>query len=97
MRPPVTWPAAVRVLRPWLATLLVLAVVAPIVVIVVERVYEVPLTATSFRFERPMAGWLGLAALLVLVARGHFLKARAPRLLVSRSADLQASSGMRRV
>ena len=88
--------AFVRAIRPWLATLAVLLVVGPLVVELIERFYEVPLTPSSFRFERPLAGWLAFAALLVLIARGHLTKARAPRLLVSRSADLQAASGTRR-
>lgn len=89
--------AFLRALRPWLATLAVLLVVGALVVELIETVYEVPLTPTSFRFERPLAGWLAFAALLVLIARGHLSKNRAPRLLVSRSADLKAASGTRRV
>jgi Ca-activated chloride channel family protein len=90
-------PALVRAILPWLATLFVLVLVAPLVVGLIERFYEVPLDPSSFRFERPLAGWLGAGALLVLIARGHLVRARAPRLLVSRSADLKAASGTRRV
>lgn len=90
-------PALLRAVRPWLATLAVLALVAPLVVVLIERFYEVPLAPSSFRFERPLAGWLAGAALLVLIARGHLVRARAPRLLVSRGADLQAASGSSRI
>lgn len=85
-----------RALRPWLATLAVLAAIAPLVALLIERAYEVPLAPSSFRFERPEAAWLALAALLVVIARGHLLERRAPRLLVSRSADLKAASGTKR-
>ncbi len=84
-------------LRPWLATLGVLSVMAPLVAWLVERVYEVPLEPESFRFERPLAGVLVVAALLVVIARGHLAKQRAPRLLVSRGADLRAASGQNRI
>jgi Ca-activated chloride channel family protein len=84
-------------LRPWISALAVLGCVAPFVIYMITDVYEVPLAVTSFRFERPLAGVLVIAALLVLIARGHFWKARAPRLLVSRSADLRAASGTTRM
>ncbi len=54
----------------------------------VDAIYEVPLRADSFRFERPWAALLIPAALLVLVARGYLQRYAAPRLLVSRGRDL---------
>src|SRR6185503_10565660 len=61
-----------------------------LVVGLVEELYEVPLQAKNLRFERPLAAVLLAAALLVLLARGFLHKRRAPRLLVSRGAELQA-------
>ncbi len=84
-------------LRAWISTLAVLACVAPLVIFLITDVYEVPLVKTSFRFERPLAGLLALAALLVVIARGHLWKKRSPRLLVSRSVELRASSGTSRM
>lgn len=55
----------------------------------VVAVYEVPLEADSFRFERPWAALLLFGAVLVLVA--HYAQDRArPRLQVSRGRDLGA-------
>jgi Ca-activated chloride channel family protein len=84
----VKWKAAAW--RPLLASLTVLASAALLVPLLIERQYGVPLTEKAFRFERPQALWLLLALPLVLVARGYLHKRRAPRLRVSRGADLQA-------
>lgn len=54
----------------------------------IERVYEVPFEWGSFRFERPWAGLLLPAGLLVWVARSWLLRDALPRLRVSRGADL---------
>jgi len=59
-----------------------------VVLYVVEAVYEVPLRAESFRFERPWALLLLPAALLVLLARGWLLRRSAPRIQISRGHDL---------
>jgi len=58
----------------------------------IESVYEVPLEAKSFRFERPWAWVLIGGALMVLAARGWLERHRAPRLFVSRGADLASSA-----
>jgi Ca-activated chloride channel family protein len=85
---------------PWLRPLIctvALAVIALFVVMgLVEQLYEVPLSTKNLRFERPLAAFLLIAAGLVLIARGFLHKKRAPRLLVSRGAELQElRSGVR--
>jgi Ca-activated chloride channel family protein len=79
-----------RSLRPIIATLALLVLAALLVSALVEQVYEVPLTAHSFRFERPLAAALLAAGLLVLIARGYLQRRRRPRLRVSRALDLSA-------
>jgi Ca-activated chloride channel family protein len=54
----------------------------------IDRMYGVPLTPRSFRFERPLAVSLLAAGLLVLIARGYMQQRRRPRLQVSRALDL---------
>jgi Ca-activated chloride channel homolog len=78
------------ILRPLVATLALAALVALGVSVLIESVYEVPLTARNFRFERPLAASLLAAGLLVLIARGYLRRRRAPRLSVSRGSDLGA-------
>jgi Ca-activated chloride channel family protein len=80
-------------LRPLLATLALLGAAAVLVPTLIERHYGVPLTEKAFRFERPQALALLLALPLVLLARGVLQRRRAPRLRVSRGADLQAVAG----
>ena len=59
----------------------------------VASIYEVPLSAESFRFERAWAGLLIPGALLVLIARGWVQGHAAPRLFVSRGRDLARAGG----
>lgn len=54
----------------------------------VEGVYEVPLEAGSFRFERPWAALLLVAVGLVWLARAVLLPEAAPRIRISRLADV---------
>ena len=54
----------------------------------VERVYEVPLEWGSFRFERPWASLLLIAAPLAWLARVWLVREAAPRLRISRLADI---------
>jgi Ca-activated chloride channel homolog len=79
-----------KALRPILATLVLGALAALLVATLIEQVYDVPLTARSFRFERPLAATLLSAGLLVLIARGYLQRRRRPRLQVSRGVDLAA-------
>jgi Ca-activated chloride channel family protein len=74
-------------LRPIIVTLLLAALAAFLVAALIEEIYEVPLTARSFRFERPMAAGLLAAGALVLIARGYMQRRRRPRLRVSRGFD----------
>lgn len=78
-----------RALRPILATLLVAGIAALLCLMLIDRVYGVPLTPRSFRFERPLAASLLAAGLLVLIARGYLQQRRRPRLQVSRALDLK--------
>lgn len=57
----------------------------------VSSVYEVPLVVDSFRFERPWAVLLLLAAPLVLLARGWLQRRSAPRLRISRGRAIEAA------
>jgi len=77
-------------LRPIAATVLLAALAGALCVWAIEYFYGVPLTAHSFRFERPLAASLSVAVLLVLLARGYFQKRRRPRLQVSRASDLHS-------
>jgi Ca-activated chloride channel family protein len=79
-----------KALRPVLATLLLAAVAALLCLLLIDRLYGVPLTPHSFRFERPLAASLLGAGLLVLVARGYLQSKRRPRLQVSRALDMKA-------
>lgn len=54
----------------------------------IEGVYEVPLEAGSFRFERPWAALLLLAPPMVWLARAWLHHEHAPRIQLSRTADL---------
>ncbi len=84
------------ILRPALLSLALAALTGMLVAWTVESYYEVPLTTHNLRFERPLAGCLLSAALLVLVVRGHLRRRRAPRLRMSRARDLAAlPQGMR--
>jgi Ca-activated chloride channel family protein len=68
-----------------------LAILIPVVYVCawwVEGIYEVPLAADSFRFERPWAALLLLAAPLVWLARAWIHHERAPRIRLSRTGDL---------
>jgi Ca-activated chloride channel homolog len=83
-------------LRPVLCTLALALLAALLVLALIEQLYGVPLQAKNLRFERPLAAFLLGAGVLVLLARGFLHKRRAPRLLVSRGAELQAlRSGFR--
>ena len=75
---------------PWLFCLAVLVPALVLVAAVLERGYGVPLTDSGMRFERPWAGLLALGALLVVWSRGYWDKLRAPRVQISRGADLAA-------
>jgi Ca-activated chloride channel family protein len=61
---------------------------ALIVTQLIERVYEVALEPGNFRWQRPLAALLCLAALLVFAARGPLRRRRSPRLLFSQAAEL---------
>ena len=78
------------VFRPFAWVLMVMVPAIYAAAYLVEGFYGVPLADGSFRFERPWAGLLMFGALLVFVARGFLLRRAAPRLLVSRGADLAA-------
>jgi Ca-activated chloride channel family protein len=83
-----------------LSILWVFAILVPVVYVCaywVEAVYEVPLQAGSFRFERPWAALLLVAPVLVWLARGWLHHDRAPRIRVSRSRDIAkvARAGVR--
>lgn len=77
-----------RNLAPLLWSIAALCTGALTVAWVIETRYGVSLEPSSFRFERPWAGLLVLLAPVALAARGYWLERRAPRLLVSRGADL---------
>jgi len=76
--------------RPLGFVVLFSAIASAVVALIVEQVYEVPLSAHSFRWQRPLAGLLLSAGLLVFVVRGPLRRQRAPRLLVSQAAELGA-------
>jgi Ca-activated chloride channel family protein len=80
----------VAALRPLGFVLLLAAAAALLVSTLIERVYEVPLAEHSFRFQRPLAGLLCLAAGLVFLARGPLRVKRSPRLLFSQAHELAA-------
>lgn len=79
----------------WLGV--VLAPTAYVVGWLVEGIYVVPLREESFRFERPWAALLLLAAPLVFAARAYLQRRVRPRLLFSRVSDLRRSGGGRRL
>jgi Ca-activated chloride channel family protein len=83
-----------RRVSPWLralgVTLLLAALAASVVSLLIERVYEVPLSPESFRWQRPFAGLLLIAGALVLLVRGPLRRHRSPRLLVSQASQLAA-------
>lgn len=58
----------------------------------IESIYEVPLRAGSFRFERPWAALLLFGPALAWLARAVLLRDRAPRLRTSRTADIASVS-----
>ena len=78
-----------KALRPILATLLLAGFAALLCLTLIDRLYGVPLTPRSFRFERPLAASLLGAGLLVLIARGYLQQRRRPRLQISRGLDLK--------
>jgi len=78
---------AIRAVLPILWTLLFLVPAAYACAYWVEGVYEVPLESGSFRFERPWAGLLLMAPVLVLLAY-YLQRWSRPRLQVSRGHDL---------
>lgn len=84
---------ALAAVRPTALAVAVLALVGWAVAGWVEARHGVALAPGSFRFERPWAGLLLLAAPLVLAARGHLLRGAAPRLRVSRGHDLASLDG----
>ena len=84
---------ALPALRPLIAVAVLGLPLALGIVWAIEDVYGVPLTARSFRFERPLAATLLVAGVLVLVARGYAYKRRIPRLTVSRGTDLKRIGG----
>lgn len=63
------------------------------VIVVIGRVYEMPLQTSGFRFERGWAWFLVLAAPLSLVAHRTMFRRRIPRLRISRVADLPKRRG----
>src|SRR5437870_1154573 len=75
-------------LRPLAFTAMFAALAAGVVSLLIEQVYEVSLSADTFRWQRPLAGLLLLAGALVLWVRGPLRKRRAPRLLVSQASQL---------
>ncbi|RLB56239.1 MAG: VWA domain-containing protein [Deltaproteobacteria bacterium] len=86
-----------RLLAPVAYTLLFALPTAYGVLWAIDTIYEVPLRVDSFRFERPWAGLLIPAALVVLIARGYLQRFAAPRLLVSRGHTLAKGPRGRRV
>jgi Ca-activated chloride channel homolog len=84
-------------LRPLICSLALAIPLALLVIAIIERVYQVPLMARSFRFERPAALALLAAAPLVLLARGYLYRKRSARLLVSRGAELKGLHGGYRI
>ncbi len=92
--PPPSPPSGRRALRwllPFAWTLAFLLPSAYTTAYLIEAVYEVPLAPGSFRFERPWAALLFIAAPMVLLARGYIHRFAAPRLRVSRGIDLAAA------
>lgn len=82
-------------MKRWVSVLLSIgwsvALLIPIVYVCaywIEGVYEVPLEAGSFRFERPWAALLLVAPVLVWLARAVLLSHAAPRIQLSRTADV---------
>jgi Ca-activated chloride channel homolog len=62
-----------------------------------EHRYGVPLREGSFRFERPWAGLLLLAPVLLFAAQGFLHRGMAPRLRISRGHDLARTGAGRRL
>jgi Ca-activated chloride channel family protein len=79
-----------NVLRPIIASCMLAGLALLLIAYLIEEVYEVPLSARSFRFERPLAAGLLVAGLLVLAARGYLQRRRRPRLRMSHAFDLAA-------
>jgi Ca-activated chloride channel family protein len=77
-------------LIPWLACFGVLVLALYAVASILRLGYEVPLSHSGIRFERPWAGLLGIGALLVIWSRGYWDKLRAPRVQISRGTELAA-------
>lgn len=86
-----------RKLAPVLWTIVLLVPSLVVVAVVIELHYGVALTEGSFRFERPLAALLLLGPLVVLGVRGYLHDRSAPRLRVSRGAELAAVAGGRRL
>ncbi len=85
-----------RALLPALWALLFLAIALASAAYLIDGVYSTPLQPQHLRLERPWALLLLPAALLVLVARGWLQRRAAPRLQISRGADLaRVGSGLR--
>ncbi len=61
-----------------------------VVALVLDQVYDIPLSEHAMRFERPWAGLSLLVLPLVLWQRGYRANARATRVLISRGLDLKA-------
>ncbi|MCA9603702.1 MAG: VWA domain-containing protein, partial [Myxococcales bacterium] len=72
-------------------TLLLGAVCGLGVIYAIEHLYGVPLTDTSFRFERPWFGVLFAGALLAFLARTWWFRFHAPRILMSRAHELHTA------
>lgn len=72
--------------------LLLSALSALVVVTLIEQVYGVALSTQGVRFQRPLAGVLCAAALLVFAARGPLRQRRSPRLLFSQVRELAATA-----
>jgi Ca-activated chloride channel family protein len=86
-----------KTLAPVLWTFFFLVPSLLLAVIVIELHYGVALMEGSFRFERPLAAILLLGPVLVLVARGYLHARTAPRLRVSRGAELATVAGGKRI
>lgn len=65
--------------------------------LLIQEYYGVPLSSEAMRFERPWAALLCVGSLLALLSRGFWDGARAPRLQVSRGADIAAAPRGKRV
>jgi Ca-activated chloride channel family protein len=82
---------------PILWTAFVAFVMALIVAFIVEGGLDVPLSEGSFRFERPWAALLLMGALLAFAARGYVQRGAAPRIRLSRGAEIARAAPTYRI